>query len=229
MKTELKHDIDHILQAIEHDVVDGLLRPGMRLDERMLSERFGVSRSPIREALLRLSLQGMVEIRRNKGAFVSELTSARLLGMLEVLSELKVFAAKLAARRMTLEGRQELEALCKNMVVHAESGNLKNYFDQANAVHDAIFQGTHNAYLIESARNIQTCMCGYRKYLSQIMHMPLRTSLEENRNIVAAIVRGDALEAENCMRVQTELRREEFSDLMVMMAGNATPRELEAA
>jgi len=229
MKTELKNDIDHILQAIELDVIDGRIRPGMRLDERVLSERFGVSRTPIREALLRLSHQGTVEIRRNKGAFVSELTSARLLAMLEVLSELKVFAAGLSARRMTLEDRQKLEALSEQMTAHAESGNLKNYFDHANSVHDAIFKGTHNAYLVESARNIQACMCGYRRYLSQIMHMPLRTSLEENRNIVSAIMRGDAAEAAHWMRKQTELRREEFSDLMVMLAENAVPRELKVA
>jgi len=229
MTKEVKSDIDRILRMIEDDVVDGRTLPGTRLDERVLAERFGVSRTPIREALVRLSSLGVVEIRRNRGAFVTELSSARLLGMLEVLSDLKVMAANRSARRMTLEERQQLSVLSDEMTAHVEAGNLRGYFEKANATHDAILEGTHNPFLIETARNIQMCMCAYRRHLAQIMHMPIRTSLDENRNIVSAIVGGDAAEAVHWMREQTELRREEFSDLMALVSERGVARELEPA
>jgi DNA-binding GntR family transcriptional regulator len=229
MNTKTRPDVDQIMQAIEDEVVAGRLLPGTRLDERVLSERFDVSRTPIREALLRLSLVGIVEMRRNKGTFITEPTSQRMLGMLEVLAELKVYAASLAARRMSVPERHALVALSDRMKVLADANDLKNYFALSNEVHAAIFQGTQNSYLIETARNIQSCMCAYRRHLSQAMHRPLLTSLEENRNIVGAIFRGDAVQAAHWMREQTELRREELSDLMLMLTHNATPLELEPA
>jgi DNA-binding GntR family transcriptional regulator len=229
MSDESKSDVKRILQAIENDISDGRLIGGTRLDERTLSERFSVSRTPVREALLRLSFNGVVEIRPNKGAFVTELSSARLLGMLEVLSELKVYAAKLAARRMPIEDRRKLQELSDRMQAHVDAGDLKRYFECANELHDEIFKGSQNEFLIENVRNIQTCMCGYRLQLAQIMHMPLLTSLEENRNMVAAIVGGHDTAAAHWMREQTELRREEFIDLMTMVANQqSAAREAEA-
>ena len=216
MNTEAKSDVDQIMQTIEDNVVDGHVLPGARLDERVLSERFGVSRTPVREALLRLSLIGIVEMRRNKGAFVADPTTERLLSLLEVLSELKVFAAGLAARRMSVQERQDLLELSERMKKHAEANDLKSYFELSNALHVAIFQGSHNAYLVESARNIQSCMCSYRRHLMQVMYRPLKTSLEENCNVVSAIFRGDPEEATRWMRAQTELRRDELADLMLM-------------
>lgn len=214
-----------ILGAIEEDIVAGKIRPGQRLDERTLAQRFGVSRTPIREVLVRMSSLGIVELKRNQGAFVVELSSGRLIGMLEVMADLKVLAARQSARRMSVEERQHLVELCDEMARCVEIGDMQKYFDTATALHDAICEGTHNAFLVESTRNIQICLCAYRRHLSRILHLPLQTSLEENRNIVEAILRGDAAEAERWMREQTELRREEFADLITLMSekGVAAP------
>ncbi len=218
--------LDAILRVIEEDIVAGKMRPGQRLDERTLAQRFGVSRTPIREVLVRMSSLGIVELKRNQGAFVVELSSGRLIGMLEVMAELKVLAARQSARRMSIEERQQLVALRDEMAKCVEIGNLQNYFDKATALHDAICEGTHNAFLVESTRNIQVCLCAYRRNLSRILHLPLKTSLEENSNIVDAIVRGDAAEAEQWMRQQTELRREEFADLITLVSEKSIPAQL---
>lgn len=210
--------LDAILSTIEEDIVLGKMLPGQRLDERTLATRFGVSRTPIREVLVRLSSLGIVELRRNQGAFVAALSSGRLVGMLEVMSELKVLAARQAARRMTIDERQRIIELKDEMTRHVEKGEIQAYFDAATALHDAICEGTHNSYLLETTRNIQVCLCAYRRHLSRILHLPIQTSLEENCRIVDAVTRGDATEAERWMRQQTELRREEFADLITLVS-----------
>ncbi len=213
--------LDHLLRMIEEDIVAGKMQPGERLDERTLAKRFGVSRTPVREVLFRMSSLGIVELRRNKGAFVAKISSARLVGMLEVIAELKVLAARQAARRMSIDERQRIGSLRDSLETCVQENDLQQYFDQANAMVDAIFEGTHNSFLVESARNIQVCLCAYRRHLSQVLHKPIQTSLEENKNIADAIVRGDSAEAERWMRQQTELRREEFADLITLVSENA--------
>ena len=220
--------LDTILRVIEEDIMAGKMLPGQRLDERTLATRFGLSRTPIREVLVKLSSLGIVELRRNQGAFVAAITSGRLVGMLEVMSELKVLAARQAARRMTVDERQVIIELKDTMVACAEKNDIHGYFDAATALHDAVCQGTHNSFLLETTRNIQVCLCAYRRHLSRILHLPIRTSLEENCRIVDAIVRGDAEEAERWMREQTELRREEFADLITLVS-ESTALESSAA
>lgn len=217
--------LDAILRTIEEDIVIGKMLPGERLDERTLAQRFNVSRTPIREVLVRMSSLGIVELKRNQGAFVAEISSGRLIGMLEVMGELKVLAARQSARRMSIEERQRLTGFRDEMAACVEKGALQEYFDRATALHDAICEGTHNAFLVESTRNIQVCLCAYRRHLSRILHLPIQTSLLENSNIVDAIVQGDSAEAERWMREQTELRREEFADLITLVSEKATPAE----
>jgi len=198
--------------------VAGRIVPGQHLDERALAARFGASGPQIREALFRLSSLGLVELRRSQGAFVSSISSARLVGMLDVMSELKVLAARQAARRMTVEERENLLHFKEIMTSQVEKGEIMNYFRSATELHDVICEGTHNSYLIETIRNIQICLCAYRRHLAQTLHLPMQTSLQENCAIIDAIVRADPVEAERWMRQQTELRREEFADLITMIS-----------
>lgn len=221
--------LESILRSIEEDVVEGKLVPGQRLDERTLAERFGVSRTPIREVLVRLSSLGIVELRRNQGAFVAAISSGRLIGMLEVMGELKVLAARQAARRMSVDERERLVEFKRKMIACVKEGDIQGYFDFATALHNAVCDGTHNSYLIETTRNIQVCLCAYRRHLARILHMPIQTSLDENCKIVDALTQGDAAEAERWMRLQTELRRDEFADLITLVSESKLEGELARA
>ena len=86
---------------IEERIVTGVYPPGMRLDETELASSFGVSRTPIREALIQLSSAGLVEIRPRRGAIVAEIGQNRLYEMFEVMAELEAMCGRLAARRIT--------------------------------------------------------------------------------------------------------------------------------
>src|SRR6266403_5211097 len=88
-------------EAIEDRIATGAFPPGMHLDENELAQKFGVSRTPLREALIQLSSMGIVSVRPRRGAVVADVTPQRLLEMFEVMAELEVMCGRLAARRMS--------------------------------------------------------------------------------------------------------------------------------
>ena len=92
-----------VYTQLQEQIIDGHLKPGDELDEKLLAARFGVSRTPIREALLQLSSLGLVKMRPRRHAIVSALTVQQVIAMWEVLTELEGFCAALAARRMSPE------------------------------------------------------------------------------------------------------------------------------
>ena len=94
---------------LETEIFSGALTPGERLDEMGLARRFGVSRTPVREALLQLSSAGLIEMRPRQGAVVAAITVQQLLQMFEVMAEMEALCARYAARRMGPDERQALE------------------------------------------------------------------------------------------------------------------------
>ncbi len=151
-----------IKATIQHEIEAGDMPPGTPLDERMLAERFGVSRTPVREALQQLSVQNMVRIVPRVGVFVSRLSITQLRETLELLGELEAVAAKLAARRMDDDQRVRLKAAraeCEQ--AHAEDDGKS--FAKANAeFHDTVYAGSHNEYLVEQIQSIRRLMQRYR-------------------------------------------------------------------
>src|SRR2546422_2915617 len=104
-----------LCEAIEEDIVYGRLTPGSRLDETQLGGRFGVSRTPIREALLQLASSGLVEIRPRRGTVVAEVGPQRLYEMFETMAELEAACARLASRseEHTSELQSRLHLVCR--------------------------------------------------------------------------------------------------------------------
>src|ERR1700749_2269328 len=92
---------ERLRESIEEEIATGKLLPGSHLDEAELATRFGVSRTPIREALSLLLGEGLVENRPRRGTVVAQITPHRLIEMFEVMAELEAMCARLAARRMS--------------------------------------------------------------------------------------------------------------------------------
>ncbi|MCB1775666.1 MAG: GntR family transcriptional regulator, partial [Gammaproteobacteria bacterium] len=97
--------------VLEDEIVNGELKPGDRLDEAALAERFGVSRTPIREAFKYLVGSGLVETIPNRGSFVASVGLPQLIEMFEVMAELEGMCARLAARRMSDNENTQLKTL----------------------------------------------------------------------------------------------------------------------
>ena len=122
-----------IIAAIEDDVVSGKFAPDQRLDERELAMRFGVSRTPIREALNRLAASGMIVTRPNQGMFVARLTLAAFLQQYEVMTGLEGMAAQFCARRSPADNKARLAALhqeARALVEAADGAEHEQYNTQ---------------------------------------------------------------------------------------------------
>ena len=99
---------DRLVRALSDEIVAGRLGPGARLDEQSLADRFGLSRTPVREALGQLAAIGLVEKRPHRGVVVAAFTVERMMHMFEVMAELEALCARLAARRMSLGAKAAL-------------------------------------------------------------------------------------------------------------------------
>src|SRR5688500_17104948 len=111
---------DTLRDQLEQDIVTGTVRPGERLDEQRLAARFGVSRTPIREALMQLATAGLVELQPRRRAFVASLSLKEVIERFEVMAALEGACGALAARR--LEDRERLELVTAHEACAAVAG-----------------------------------------------------------------------------------------------------------
>lgn len=221
----------------EEEILAGRLSPGDRIDDRILAERYGVSRTPIREAILKLSSLGLVEVRPRQRSEIASISLARFTQMNEVMSFTEAQAARLAARRMTDAQRAELLSIQSEAAAIVESGDSAA-FNQINwRLHLAIFAGTQNAFLEEQARNLRLRMHLYRCYLvRRTGRMPL--AHQEHEKLVRVVTEGDADAAFEVMQQHLSIDADRLADFVAtlpeaqyrtMMRADRTGRGLAAA
>ncbi len=183
---------------IERLILNGEFRPGAKLDEQVLAQRFAVSRTPIREALRRLASTSLIELRPNKGAFVALLTAESLDEMFIAMAELEATCARLAAMSMTPVERQGLHRLHESMGELARRDAVGEFVEANDVLHSAIYRGAHNAYLEEATSNLRRRLAPYRR--SQFQNQGrLERSYQEHDAFVRAIVVGDPARAHSAM------------------------------
>ncbi|MET0334460.1 MAG: GntR family transcriptional regulator [Rhizobacter sp.] len=189
---------DRIRVAVEQEILSGAWPPGSAIDEKALAAQFKTSRTPVREALLVLATQGLVQIAPRSGIYVRKATPAELVATLEALSELESIVASLAARRATTEQCAELEAALAKTNACAEAQDRRGY-ERANAtLHELIYRASGNPVLVEHVRSVRRTLAAYRQ---RSMDKPgrLKASDKEHHTIVQAIRDGDAAAAARAM------------------------------
>lgn len=199
--------------ALEDEIVNGVLRPGERLDEAALAERFGVSRTPIREAFKYLVGSGLVETLPNRGTFVARIGLPQLIEMFEVMAELEGMCARLAARRIGDQEAVQLEELLQRCAAARETGDPDAYYYENERFHDCIYRASHNRFLAQQARQLQMRLKPYRRLQLRVRNRAGR-SLQEHRDIVAAILAGDEAAAESRIRDHVRIQGERFTDFV---------------
>lgn len=174
--------------TLQDEIESGLLFPGTALDEKLLCERFGVSRTPVREALQQLAARELVTIEPHMGARVARLSIVEVRAILEYLSEMEALCAKLAARRVDPALRAALQAAlsqCQQADMFTGEG-----WAQANAAfHEAIYTGSHSTYLAEQIRKGRRLLHRYRAHEYQSPER-IRQSVLDHEKIAAAIMAG---------------------------------------
>lgn len=133
--------------ALLEDIAIGELEAGARLDETRLAERFGVSRTPVREALNRLTAQGVLVSGEKRGVRIAQYTREELAQMFEAMHEIEALCAGLAAQRLTLLARSELENAQAECITAAATGDRLRYLKANEALHFLIYRATRNTYI----------------------------------------------------------------------------------
>lgn len=140
---------DDVLHRLRQFVVEGSLPEGARIPEKLLCEQFGVSRTPLREALKVLAAEGLVELLPNKGARIRGMDETELSELFEVMGGLEALAGRLACERMTDAQYAEIEALHQEMYSHYIRRDLSGYFATNQAIHERIVAAACNQRLAE--------------------------------------------------------------------------------
>jgi DNA-binding GntR family transcriptional regulator len=171
-------------------IVQGRLRPGERLNERVLCEQLGISRTPLREAIKLLATEGLVDLLPNRGAIVSHIDPARLAETLHVMGALEGLAGELACRHASAERIARIRALHHKMLIRYERGDLEGYFQYNQAIHLEIVEASGNAILANAYRQLNANVRRAR-YMANLSSERWSEAVREHEAILAALEARD--------------------------------------
>ena len=181
---------DVVFQTLRQAILRGELKPGERLMEIHLANRLGVSRTPIREAIRKLELEGLVTMIPRRGAEVAQITEKSMNDVLEVRRAMDALCVELACDRITDEELEALKKACEGFEQAVKTRDAKKIAQADVALHDIIVQATGNKRLIQLVNNLSEQMYRYRfEYIKDFsQHEKL---VEEHRIIYESIVKKD--------------------------------------
>ena len=190
---------DVVFNTLRQAIITGEFAPGERLMEISLANRLGVSRTPVREAIRKLELEGLVIMIPRKGAQVARITEKNLRDVIEIRTVLEEFAAVLACERIDQSGLHDLRQAHEDLIRSVENGDILDIVDKDETFHDTIFRATNNDRLISIINNLREQFYRYRmEYVKDIRQ---RSNLvEEHRELLDAISSRDSIKAKELMK-----------------------------
>lgn len=210
-----------IREQLEQAILLGEYAVGSRLDEKQLSERFAVSRTPVREALRLLTASGLIEHRPHRGAFVRLVEIDELLEMFEVMAELEAMCGRLAVGRITHADLTTLDALVTACETGQAGGDSDHYYRQNEHLHHALYRLSGNRFLCEQATQLHRRLQPYRRLQLRVPKR-MKQSQAEHRVILQALVDGDGEAAAGALRGHVAIQGERFSDLLALTRQSLT-------
>lgn len=181
---------DVVFKTLRQGILTGELKPGERLMEIHLADRLGVSRTPIREAIRKLELEGLVTMVPRKGAEVAKISEKNLKDVLEVRLALDSLGVQLACERITEEGLIELKNACDNFAKVTSTKDATVITKADVALHDVIIRATGNERLQQLISNLSEQMYRYRmEYIKDSAYHTLL--IKEHRRIYESIAARD--------------------------------------
>ena len=181
---------DVVFNTLRQAILRGELKPGERLMEIQLANKLGVSRTPIREAIRKLELEGLVVMIPRKGAQVARITEKNLKDVLEVRRALDMLAVRLACSRMDDEYKKQLREACDEFARVVKNNNTKDITEADVRFHDIINKATGNDRLIQLVNNLAEQMYRYRlEYIKDAAYH--NRLVAEHEEIYSAIMDGD--------------------------------------
>lgn len=198
---------DVVFNTLRHAILKGELEPGERLMEIALAQKLGVSRTPIREAIRKLELEGLVVMVPRKGAEVADITENDLRDVLEVRTALEELSIELAMKNMTYEDYENLKKASEGFAKNSEGDDLIKIAEEDVAFHEIIYMATGNKRLIQMINNLREQMYRYR--LEYIKDKSTHARLvEEHERIIEAMRKQDVNAAKAAIKLHVENQEE---------------------
>src|ERR1700760_1535062 len=182
---------DTVVDHLRGFIVEGLLAPGVKLNERKLCETLGISRTPLREALKVLAAEGLIEISPNRGASVSKMSEAELRETFELMSGLEAFSGELAAERMTAAELAEIKALHYAMLACRTQNDLPGYYSRNQAIHDKINEAARNSALRQTYVSINRRLMALR-FRSNFQTPKWDSAIRDHEEMIEALETRDS-------------------------------------
>ena len=180
-------------------IVQGELAPGSRLNERVLTARLSVSRTPLREAIKLLATEGLVDLLPNRGAVVAPIEPARIAETLAVMGALESLAGELVCAQTSDERLAEIRALHYEMLAMHARRDLDGYFRYNQAIHLKIVEASGNSVLAQTYRQLNANVRRVR-YMANLSPERWDAAVREHEAILAALSGRDAARLKRLLR-----------------------------
>jgi len=203
---------ERLADEIAASVLSGEFRPGLRLDEKTLAQRYAVSRTPVREALRQLASTGLIDIRPRRGATVVRATSAQIETLFGAMAEIEATCARLSAMSMTPLERRRLASFHESMLKFVAKNDGEGFAAANLTLHTQIYRGAHNSIVADFASGLRQRLAPFRRAQFRTEGR-LPHSHEEHKQVVEAILAGNAAAAHAAMFHHMSLVEESFERL----------------
>ncbi|WP_153733144.1 GntR family transcriptional regulator [Sporosarcina obsidiansis] len=190
--------MDLAYKFIKDKILDGSFRPSQRLIELELSELIGASRNTIKKALLALEKENLVEIQKNKGAFVKSFTLEEIINYLEIREALEGLVARTAAKQIDKGALEKLKKVLDQMHVSLEEHRFDEYSVLNKQFHKIIYEASGNPQAVEIIEAIKTQLARYH-FRTILIPGRNESSYEEHKQILSSLQAGDSAAAEKAV------------------------------
>jgi len=194
---------EKILETIRDAIMTGALRPGEKVAEPDLAERFGISRTPIREAFRQLESEGYLTVIPRKGAVVTSFSPRDVEEFYAIKSILEGYAARRACEKLSVKDIERLRTINDRLRHMADGGDIKHFFRIHNDFHELFLKAADNEKLYELITNLVRKFQRLR-YASLSLPGRMKISVQEHDKIIEAFLKRDADKAETLVRKNAE-------------------------
>jgi DNA-binding GntR family transcriptional regulator len=206
-------------------ITEGRLAPGSKVSEKNLCELFGISRTPLREALKVLATEGLIVLLPQRGARVAQFTGQDMADLFQVMGELEGLAGELACAKITDEAVNEIRARHHEMLAHYTRGDRTAYFAANQAIHEAIIAAAANSVLTMLFESLRGRLRPAR-FMANVSRERWDQAVREHGDILAALSRRDGVRLRGLLQ---EHLRNKYLALVASAEKNARTGEQPAA
>ncbi|HET6564171.1 MAG TPA: GntR family transcriptional regulator [Xanthomonadales bacterium] len=179
-----------VVSRLREEIVEGVWEPGMRLQERVLCERYGVSRSPLREACRVIASEGLLELQPNRGAVVTRPTLTDAIEYMEIVVALQTAAIRRACEKASEEQLARIEKLHQQMRTASEQKEMELFFEINNEIHEAIVSASGNSALVSMHEHADRHITRLQN-LSGAKEADPNLSMDEHEAFIGALLKRD--------------------------------------